>query len=99
MSQRKQKPSWFQVLRREREKRGWSQADVATRIGSNAKTVGRWERGLSFPSPYSQQKLLELFGDDELGFLLHSAITKDSQEKIDQTIRIRINEEPLTAYN
>src|SRR5438876_9273920 len=49
-------------LKRERQLRGWSQADVAARIGSDTKTVGRWERGLAFPSPYFQQRLVDRFG-------------------------------------
>src|SRR5207249_4819016 len=58
-------------LKHERQLRGWSQADVAGRIGSDPKTVGRWERGLGFPSPYFQQRLVDLFGKDamELGFI------------------------------
>ena len=63
--------SWQHNLKRERQVRGWSQEDVATRIGSDPKTVGRWERGLTFPSPYFQQRLIDLFGKDAqaLGFI------------------------------
>ena len=63
--------SWHHNLKRERQLRGWSQADVADRIGSDPKTVGRWERGLAFPGPYFQQRLLDLFGKDAvaLGFI------------------------------
>ena len=63
--------SWQHNLKRERQVRGWSQEDVATRIGSDPKTVGRWERGLTFPSPYFQQRLVDLFGKDAeaLGFI------------------------------
>jgi transcriptional regulator with XRE-family HTH domain len=63
--------SWHHNLKRERHLRGWSQADVADRIGSDPKTVGRWERGLTFPGPYFQQRLLDLFGKDAvaLGFI------------------------------
>jgi DNA-binding XRE family transcriptional regulator len=63
--------SWQHNLKHERQLRGWSQEDVAARIGSDAKTVGRWERGLTFPSPYFQQRLVDLFGKDAqaLGFL------------------------------
>lgn len=49
------------ILRRERTLRGWSQADVAARIGSDPKTVGRWERGRTSPSPYMCQRLSELY--------------------------------------
>ena len=50
------------ILRRERAQHGWSQADVAQKIGSDPKTVGRWERGLTFPNPYMCQRLSELYG-------------------------------------
>src|SRR5947209_15960064 len=64
--------SWQHNLKRERQLRGWSQEDVAARIGSDPKTVGRWERGLTFPSPYFQQRLVDLFGKDAeaLGFIV-----------------------------
>ena len=49
-------------LKQERLSRGWSQANVADKIGSDAKTVGRWERGVTFPSPYLCQQLCQLYG-------------------------------------
>ena len=61
-----------QLLKRERELRGWSQADVAEKIGGDPKTVGRWERGITSPGPQLCQKLCELFGKntEELGLFL-----------------------------
>jgi len=69
--------SWHHNLKRERQLRGWSQADVADRIGSDPRTVGRWERGLTFPSPYFQQRLIDLFGKDAqaLGFIAEQGET------------------------
>ena len=60
-----------EILRRERAQRRWSQADVAERIGSDPKTVSRWERGLTFPSPYMSQRLSEIYGKSvqELGLV------------------------------
>src|SRR5215467_1173575 len=50
-------------LRRERLRRGWSREYVAEQIGlADAKTIGRWERGVAFPSTYFLQKLCTLFG-------------------------------------
>jgi ribosome-binding protein aMBF1 (putative translation factor) len=49
------------ILRRERALRGWSQGDVAAKIGSDPKTVGRWERGITFPRPYMCQQLGKLY--------------------------------------
>ena len=56
-------------LKRERESHGWSQEDLAEKIGTTQKIVSRWERGESRPLPYYRQKLIKLFGKDatELG--------------------------------
>src|SRR5438270_8494920 len=48
-------------LKHERLLRGWSQKVVASRIGTDEGTVGRWELGKKKPSPYYRQKLCELF--------------------------------------
>jgi WD40 repeat protein len=58
-------------LKQARKLRGWSQGDVAQKIDSDTRNVGRWERGEVTPSPYYQQKLCELFGmnAEELGFI------------------------------
>ena len=66
-------------LRYERELRGWSQADVARRVGSDVKTVGRWESGLGVPRPYYRQKLYEIFGTDgqAMGLLGQSTHTTE----------------------
>lgn len=60
-----------QRLKHERELRGWSQAKVAMEIGTDPATIGRWERGLSFPYPYFREKLCTLFGKNasELGLV------------------------------
>ncbi len=60
-------------LRQEREQRGWSQAHVARHVGTDARTVGRWERGATSPSPHFRTRLCELFQSDAstLG-LLHA---------------------------
>jgi DNA-binding XRE family transcriptional regulator/energy-coupling factor transporter ATP-binding protein EcfA2 len=50
------------LLKQAREERGWSQKDVAQKIGTDPKTVSRWERSVAYPSPYFRQKLSELFG-------------------------------------
>jgi predicted ATPase/Tfp pilus assembly protein PilF/DNA-binding XRE family transcriptional regulator len=59
-------------LKEEREKRGWTHKDVADLIDlPDAHTVGRWERGESFPLPHYRQKLSSIFGKslEELGLL------------------------------
>lgn len=56
-------------LRDERLSRGWSQQEVADRMGTTPNTVSRWELGTTTPHPHSRAKLCELFGKsvDELG--------------------------------
>src|SRR5215813_12389013 len=58
------------LLRAARKERGWSQQQVADRIGAPLSlNISRWENGTAFPSPYYREKLCELFGKSvhELG--------------------------------
>jgi predicted ATPase/class 3 adenylate cyclase/DNA-binding XRE family transcriptional regulator len=60
------------LLRMARLERGWTQKEVADRIGAPLDlNVTRWERGTAWPSAYYVQKLCELFGKSvsELGLL------------------------------
>src|SRR5258706_4082342 len=67
---------WYKILKRERDLRGWGRSYVAERIGSDIKTIARWELGKSFPSPYFRQKLIELYAEDaaELGLIKDSSV-------------------------
>ncbi|TMC03122.1 MAG: helix-turn-helix transcriptional regulator [Chloroflexi bacterium] len=47
-------------LRLERERRGWSQKQVAAAIGTNAVMVSRWECGVMKPGPHFRQRLCSL---------------------------------------
>lgn len=51
-------------LKHEREIRGWSQARLAEEIGTTTTNIGRWERGISMPSPYFREKLCAIFGKE-----------------------------------
>ncbi|GCE50835.1 putative membrane protein [Thermosporothrix hazakensis] len=84
-----------ELLRREREKRGWSQARVAEQIGTEAVNVSRWERGYATPSPYFREKLCLLFGKDarELGFLENEE--KNSESASQATAEEVIPVQPL----
>ncbi|HZU66157.1 MAG TPA: tetratricopeptide repeat protein [Ktedonobacteraceae bacterium] len=44
---------------------GWSQQDVANRIGTTHVNISRWERGITKPGPYFRRKLSELYGKSE----------------------------------
>ncbi len=71
---------FHQQLRRERKLRGWSQADLASKVESDLKTVSRWESGRSLPRPYHRQKLFELFekNAEELGLFDDSKSSRTS---------------------
>jgi DNA-binding XRE family transcriptional regulator len=67
-------------LRRERELRGWSQAELARQIGAPDKSVvGRWERGEVSPSPHYRARLCELFELDAEEFGWLDAYPSDDQ--------------------
>ncbi|HYK85735.1 MAG TPA: tetratricopeptide repeat protein [Ktedonobacteraceae bacterium] len=61
MSNRKQKHSPNSRLHDAREERGWSQPELAAKIGTNFVAISRWENGLTFPSAYFRKKLCEVF--------------------------------------
>src|SRR5579864_862726 len=57
-------------LRAARLERGWTQQQVADRIGAPLSlNVSRWENGTAFPSAYYIERLCQLFGKSvrELG--------------------------------
>ncbi len=60
-------------LRSAREQRGWTQQQLADRIGvSQSFTISRWESGVALPRPYYIRRLCDLFTASaaELGFIL-----------------------------
>jgi transcriptional regulator with XRE-family HTH domain len=59
------------LIQEERLARGWTQQEVANRVGTTVVNVSRWERGVTSPNPYFRQKLCTLFEKDatELGLL------------------------------
>src|ERR671927_241388 len=61
MYQKKEKEGQIMRLKYERERRCWTQEDVAEKIGTISVIISRWERGINYPSPYYRQKLCELF--------------------------------------
>src|SRR2546421_12217075 len=69
------RPPFHEQLRYEREKRGWSQADLAEKVSCDTKTIGRWESGDSIPRPYHRQLLCEILGKNavELGLVKGNA--------------------------
>jgi len=67
----KSKPTPNQKLRHERDRRMWSQQELADRVGTTPLNIGRWERGVTQPGPYFRQKLCAVFEKNayELGLV------------------------------
>jgi transcriptional regulator with XRE-family HTH domain len=59
------------LLRTMRESQGWTQEELAEKIGTTGVTISRWESGVTFPSRYFQKRLSTLYGKSiqELGLL------------------------------
>ncbi len=57
------------ALSQARLAQGWSQLELAERIGTTFVNVNRWERGLTAPSPLFRSRLCMLLNksEDELG--------------------------------
>ena len=73
------KPNQLKV---ERVLRGWSQSKVAEAVGTNTRTVIRWEQGQSLPYPYFREQLCALFGKNarELGLLENEDAANSAEE-------------------
>ncbi len=52
---------WNELIRKEREQRSWTQAEIAEKIGVGVKTVGRWESGERFPLPLYRRSLSTIY--------------------------------------
>lgn len=81
-----QNPLFREQIRLERERRGWSQADLAEKAGCDPKTVGRWESGERIPRPYHRQVLYELFGKDAEAFGLMGSMQRSLATAGSQTL-------------
>ncbi|GAC1462111.1 MAG: hypothetical protein PVS3B3_17470 [Ktedonobacteraceae bacterium] len=64
-----EKPVPNEYLLRARSLCGWSQAELAARIGTSFEMVSRWERGITVPSSYYRERLCATLGKtaEELG--------------------------------
>ena len=80
-------------LKRERERRCWSQAEVAAKIKTDAFTVSRWESGITFPSITFRRRLCKLFDMSAEALGLLPAESQSDEE------RPTINREQLPAIN
>jgi transcriptional regulator with XRE-family HTH domain len=71
-------------LRRARCLKGWSQEELAEKIGTSATMVSRWERGVNAPSPYFRERLCAALDGtaEELGLVRPLQPLEDEQSPI-----------------
>ena len=80
------------LLRTARKERGWTQKQVADRIGAPLSlNISRWEKGTAFPSAYYLEKLCHLFGKNarELGLSQLAGETQDEIFAPDESGQLR----------
>jgi len=61
-------------LKDARAQRGWSQADLAERVGTSNVSISRWESGSHFPSPHFRQRLSSIFEMTTLELGLYQSV-------------------------
>jgi transcriptional regulator with XRE-family HTH domain len=90
------KPSPNHKLRYERERRGWSQQDVADKVGTTPLNVSRWERGINQPGPHFRQQLCQLFEKSlqELGLVAEQT---EGDQPVMQAVNISSASTPSEA--
>src|SRR5947207_1447376 len=88
-------------LRYERERRGWSLADLAAKIGVNTNTIGRWERGESLPRSYPLSRLATLFGMSTEELTLMPALGEQSSlsSATPRYIEFAIEQGDITSFD
>ncbi len=80
------------LLRAARKERGWTQQQVADRIGAPLSlNISRWENGTAFPSAYYLEKLCHLFGKNarELGLSQMADETWEEAPPADESDQLR----------
>src|SRR5215469_14733803 len=85
------------LLKAARKERGWTQQQVADRIGApHSLYVSRWENGTAFPSAYYLEQLCQLFSKTvrELGLSQLEGETQDETISAVEPEQIRPQADP-----
>ena len=78
---REEGPVTNKLLKQARRHKGWTQGELAEKLGTNFETISRWERGTITPSLYYQKKLADVLEKtvEELG------LSPEPNEEISQS--------------
>jgi transcriptional regulator with XRE-family HTH domain len=75
------------TIRALRRRNGWTQAGLAARLGTDAVTVSRWERGVSRPRPSAQARLRELsVPPSDVSSLVHLIGDADARRVLERAL-------------
>ncbi len=71
-------------LKQERDRHGWSQSDLAARLGTSQVNISRWEKGLTAPGPYFRQRLADVFAKslEDLGLFTDEGDEEASSSRL-----------------
>lgn len=81
-----------------RKQKGWTQLDLANKMGVTDKAVSKWERDRSFPDVASLPRLADIFGvsvDDLMHVRSNASIEKQKTTKVSQIINLILTAIPL----
>src|SRR5947207_10236152 len=81
------------LLQKARDKRGWTQLELAEKLGAAANTVRHWESGHA-PSLKLRNRLCALFGmtAEELGLVEES--TEQLPQEEEQIVSLHVDQDP-----
>lgn len=79
-------------IRRLRESKGWTQAELAKRLGTHIHVVSHWEQGSRNPSATSRALLMKIFGVSEAELFFNQAEKQKFAEIVYQE-RIKAKQE------
>jgi len=80
-------PVWSQRIRRLRFERGLSQEKLAKIVGSDVKSIRRWENGEVTPQLYSRQRLAEAFEVTQINLGFLQEVSQEQGRRDDPAIR------------
>lgn len=86
-------------IRSLREKRGWTQRDLANTAGYSQSTVARWESAERSVRPYNLEKIAEALGIGMQELLLESAVFSLEPAGVKESIKSREKSSDYAAKN